>query len=591
MSSMALKQSDPCVEKFSIASEWWSARIRVCFWILGVLLGGIITYTTRHFINGDAIAYLDMAQAFRAGLWKDSVFLGYSPGYSFLLSIFERIFQTTPDNELYVVKLFNFILFIAAMLTCDLFVSRLTGEIDTEVERTTLPSCVLKAMCYSAFLVASLIWVRVQLVTPDMIIFVFILLSVVVILNIKRSPDDVWNFVLLGVSTGFGYICKTFLFPFSVFFFAFAGMYSSSIRKAIPRLILAASVMLVVSSPVIISQSSEVGRFSIGEVGVYNYAFYVAGKGSGINVPKIIHHDPEVYYYDHGATTTYPQGDPAYWALGIAPVFDFRAQLSAIRSSLDQLASGALWPILVVLLWLIAQLQVATFMPLKIFPPTTFLMLIVMCFCGTAIYCLVSMEMRYVSAFLFLGFAALTTAPRYEHSDFVRHPLIIVEAAVVVAIFLGMVGIFVVDQSIRSLRSTDSKASHHETFMEMVATKDFLKANGMDKGDKVAVFRPINCKLYWARMAGARVMGEIMGVNKFLNGTAQQRRETLNALQDYGFKAVFVKEPRFSGIVNEGWMKVPGTPGNYVYFLGKLHISIQRHLPDQNLARMLIEHG
>ena len=61
---MALKQSGPCVEKFSIASEWWSARIRVCFWILGVLLGGIITYTTRHFINGDAIAYLDMAQAF-----------------------------------------------------------------------------------------------------------------------------------------------------------------------------------------------------------------------------------------------------------------------------------------------------------------------------------------------------------------------------------------------------------------------------------------------------------------------------------------------------------------------------------------------
>ena len=120
-----------------------------------------------------------------------------------------------------------------------------------------------------------------------------------------------------------------------------------------------------------------------------------------------------------------------------------------------------------------------------------------------------------------------------------------------------MVGIFVVDQSIRSLRSTDSKASHHETFMEMVATKDFLKANGIDKGDKVAIFRPINCKLYWARMAGVRVMGEIVGVNEFLDGTAQKRTETLNALRDHGFKAVFAKEPRFAGIVNEGWMKVP----------------------------------
>ncbi|MGA8831525.1 MAG: hypothetical protein WB554_07965, partial [Desulfomonilaceae bacterium] len=155
------------------------------------------------------------------------------------------------------------------------------------------------------------------------------------------------------------------------------------------------------------------------------------------------------------------------------------------------------------------------------------------------------------------------------------------------AIFLGMVGIFVVDQSLRSLRSTDNKASHHETFMEMVATKDFLKANGMDKGDKVAVFRPINSKLYWARMAGVRVMGEIMSVNKFLDGTAEERKETLDALRDYGFKAVFVKEPRFSGIVNEGWKEVPGTRENYVYFLNKLRLSIQSHLPDENLPRML----
>ncbi len=220
---MASKESGSGIRKWNSASELWSARIRMCFWILGLLLGGILTYTTRHFINGDAIAYLDMAQAFRTGLWKESVFLGYSPGYSLLLAIFESIFQTTPDNELYMVKLFNFIVFIAAMITCDLFVRRLTDETDPEVETTTLPSYISKAMCYSAFLVASLIWVRVQLVTPDMIIFVFVLLSVVAVLNIKRSPDDVWNFVLLGVTTGFGYICKTFLFPFSVVLFRFCG--------------------------------------------------------------------------------------------------------------------------------------------------------------------------------------------------------------------------------------------------------------------------------------------------------------------------------------------------------------------------------
>jgi len=123
----------------------WNTRVRIGFWVFGALAGGILAYTTRHYVNGDAIAYLDMAEAFREGLWNEAVLLGYSPGYSILLALFEYIFPTTSLNELFTVKFFNFVIFLAAMGACDFFVHRLTDEIQVGRERGPLPSHVIKA--------------------------------------------------------------------------------------------------------------------------------------------------------------------------------------------------------------------------------------------------------------------------------------------------------------------------------------------------------------------------------------------------------------------------------------------------------------
>ena len=304
-------------------------------------------------------------------------------------------------------------------------------------------------------------------------------------------------------------------------------------------------------------------------VGSYNYAFHVAGEGAGIHAPKVIHHNPDILYYDHGTLSTYPHGDPAYWALGIKPVFNFKAQLNAIRGNLDQLLSGILWPTIVVLLWFITQFRIATFVPLRFFPPSTFIMLVLVCLAGTASYCLVSVEIRYVAAFLFLGFAALVVVPRYQPSDFKERPSIILQASTVTAIFLGMVVIFVADQSMRSLYSTGKKVSHRETFMDMVAIKDFLEAQGIGKGDKVAVFCPINYKLYWAKIAGVRVMAEIMNVDKFLEDTPKERTKNLDALKRNGFKAIVVKQPQFVTLAKEGWIEAAGSHGYYLNFLNR----------------------
>ncbi|MFA6222846.1 MAG: hypothetical protein WC647_11095 [Desulfomonilaceae bacterium] len=545
----------------------WNARVRIGFWVFGLLAGGILAYTTRHYVNGDAIAYMDMAEAFRKGLWKESVLLGYSPGYSILLAIFESLVPSTVLNELFVVKFLNFVLFVTAMAACNLFINRLKDEIDVGRGRTVLPPHVMKAVCFSLFLVASLIWVRIQIVAPDILIFTFVLLSLVAVLNIKRSPDAFFNFACLGLSAGLGYICKTFFFPFSAIFFALASLYCSSLRKAIPRILLSVGVMLIVSSPVVISQSLKAGHLSIGEVGSYNYTYYVAGEGSPVHLPRLVHSDPDVLVYDEGTLSTFPHGDPAYWALGIKPVLKLKTQFKAIVRNFFDLVAQIWGPTLVMLIWFFAQFRNAQFSIPRIRPPSVLLTLILLCLAGTGIYCLVSMEIRYVAAFLFLGFTALVFAPEYKFSDFGKCNAVMFEAVLVVAFMVGMIIGFVLDQSHRALNDSGAKISHRGTFMEMSALKDYLNSNGLGKHDRIAIFYPVNCKLYWARMAGVRVVGEIMDVQGFLENTAQKREDALNSLKKIGLKAVVVKQPEFIGLLDEGWNKVPGTRQYFVHLL------------------------
>jgi hypothetical protein len=547
----------------------WKTRVRIGFWVFGALAGGILAYTTRHYVNGDAIAYLDMAEAFREGLWNEAVLLGYSPGYSILLALFEYIFPTTSLNELFTVKFFNFVIFLAAIGACDFFVHRLTDEIQVDRERGPLPSHVIKAVVFSIFLVTSLIWVRIQIVAPDMLVFIFALQSLTALLNIKRSPDSFFGFAFLGLTTGLGYVSKTFFFPFSILFFAIAALYCSSLKKAVPRIFISVAIMLVLSAPVVISQSLKSGHLSIGEVGSYNYAYYVAGEGSPVHLPKMLHSDPDVFFYDQGILSTYPHGDPAYWELGIKPVFNLRTQFNAIVKNLVDLMTQIWAPTLVMLVWFFSQFRNAKFPNPKIRPPSVFLTLMLICLAGTGIYCLVSIEIRYVAAFLFLGFTALVIAPEYKISDFTKLNAFMIQAVLLVAFMVGMVIGFVVDQSHRALHYSTGKISHRGAFMEMTAVKDFLNDNHAGKLDKIALFYPINNKIYWARMAGVRAVGEIMNVQGFLQNTPLKRNSVLNSLKTTGFKAVVVKQHEFAGLVGEGWNKVPGTLDYFVYFLSE----------------------
>ncbi len=146
--------------------------IRVLFWTIGPLIAAVLTYTTRYFINGDAIAYVEMGEALRYGRLWELANLTYSPGYPVLLGLGQILLRTSPLDELELLRVVNFFCFLLAMGSCELLMIFCRREAEALENRNEalLPRPILSLLCYSMFLLAALDWVKVRLLNPDMLV-------------------------------------------------------------------------------------------------------------------------------------------------------------------------------------------------------------------------------------------------------------------------------------------------------------------------------------------------------------------------------------------------------------------------------------
>ena len=124
---MCTKQKQPIWDNLSVSQpkgvmDVWNSRIRLAYWAVGLTAGAILTYTTRYYLNGDGINYIEMGEALRHGWWSGLVNLTESPGYAFLLGLGQIVLNTNRLNELQLLKSVNFVCFVVAMAACELFV-------------------------------------------------------------------------------------------------------------------------------------------------------------------------------------------------------------------------------------------------------------------------------------------------------------------------------------------------------------------------------------------------------------------------------------------------------------------------------------
>jgi len=550
-----------------LESDLWDKRIRWAFWLIGIIAGGLLTYTTRYFINGDAIAYVEMGEALRMGRWWDLANLTYSPGYPVLLGIGQIALQTNPMNELQLLRAVNFVSLILAMAACDLIMGCARNHVGLEgaAHRKPLPLPAVSALGYGIFLVVALTWIRMRLINPDMPVLFIVLICVAILLRIREAPERFGRYVLLGITLGAGYLVKSFFFVFSPVFFLVAALCARSARMAATRVIVAIVVMLIVSAPLIAALSYRMGRFSYGELGGRAYAVWIAGQGERIHPPEAVNDRPKVLLYRYGVPCTHPSGfDMCYWDIGIVPKFELKAQLKVFLKNVGEIFVQTPW-LIVLVVWLAFQLitgavHLGGLRPLSM--PLVFLIPAVL---GIGFYCLLYMEPRYLAPFVFLGLVGMTISLRYSDAQQRARQRSVVIVWVFVLFFLGLLAHSLVDQTWSGLYTTGKKLSYRDAFLEHVAVKDFLRTRGLSAGDEAGIvgLPPV----YWARMAGMKVVGEIPQPDEFLRSTTEERKQAELALAKASIKVLIAKDSRFGKLVGEGWALVPSTRDYYALLL------------------------
>lgn len=538
--------------------------VMCCTWLAQGLSGAPV--------NPDGVSYLDIASACVKGNCDALINGIWSPLYPALLSIWLFLFQPSARWEARVVRLFNCGALIFA-LGC--FEYLLNGLVEyQEASRTSeqrdelLPPWTLRATGYSLFFFASVYMTPAETVNPDVLVMALVLLSAGIILRIRCRKDATLYSAALGLALGLGYLAKAVMLPVGFAFLLTLPFAVPNFRRAIPRILLAACVFLLVSGPLICALSKSKGRLTFGESGAITYVWLVNGvtfdvhwQGGppGTGTPKHparrIVEAPPVYEYAESIGGSYPPWtDLSYWYDGIRPHFVLAEQLEALRKSIAAYRDmfGLLWGLaagfLVFLFWdgSIRRFARKFLKQIFLWGPAV---------AAIGMYALVSVQPRYVSGFIILLWAAASLALRIPEP---RHA-IVRSVTLTTVLLLGLQTVLSFKKDLLTRPAYGSPAVHY-------AVAQDLSRDGLKPGDRVGFIGAAVWYHYWAHLAQVSIVSEVAseGVASFWAATPQLRSKVMDLIATTGAKAVVSRDVP-SRFLADGWKNVPHT--NYYVLL------------------------
>lgn len=576
-------------------------RLRVAFRLVAIALGILHAWGIRHTMYTDGISYLDMGDAYLRGDWDMAINGYWSPFYSWLLGLAMLVLKPSPYWEFSVVHLVNFAIYLCALSSFDFFLrellryhrrqtSRFSGD-----ERVFLPEWAWLALGYTVFIWSSLNLITIWVVTPDMCLAAFVYLASGIILRIRMGCASWLTFVFLGVVLGFGYLTKAAMFPLSFIFLGVSVFSVGNLRSAVPRVLIALVVFLLVASPFIVALSEAKGRLTFGDSGKLAYAWVVNNcvrpspwqGDTGIlrHPPRKIFDAPAIYEFGTPIECTYSLWyDPSYWGEGAVSHFDLGAQISAIASnakryyhifsSIKVNAIGLIVGFLILFFymtgrrwWWLCVKDIAKHWCLLIPAIAPFVM-----------YSLVIVMSRYIGAFATLLWAGAFSGLRFHDTQGSRRLVACVTISILTVMWITIGG--TTAQEARStaydlIKGLDSSNPHVHW-----QVADGLKRMEIQQGDKVVSIGSGWPDYYWARLARLRVIAEIDPRELDSFWTVEPlmvRPQLINALTKTGAKAIVVEKlPKYVSSV--GWQRIENTD-YYAYILPKIgkRKSIERH--------------
>jgi hypothetical protein len=494
-------------------------------------------------MNPDGMSYLDLAYQYSQGEYAHAVNSYWSPFYSWILGGMLVVIHPTSYWEFAVVHLTNFMIYAVALIA---FTWMYREMMKTICPETNLQSRRIGELFgISAFLVSSLSLITVGIVTPDMLVSVFVYCTFAIVARLHRNSDSAIDWGALGVLIAFGYLAKAVMLPIGLLIVTatmasqFAKSESSRTRKK--TLVLTGMTLCIavaIAGPFVYGISAKAGRFTTGDSGKLAYMFDVnkmpfdsyEASLSRYRRVSLQHNiqplDPRfasiVSTVSNDGCTYSPWCSPALWYSDVRLMFEPKMQLRAVVRNFANWAriagtSG-------VALLLVTAISVLVTLPVKQLTGASRRLvwcLILPSVAALVMYTAIYVEERYVAPFLVVTLSLpficrLAEIDKYLHSDAIRSWLVLATTAC----FLAVGGMELYKYSY------DYGKGEH---LEWQAAQR-LGAIGVMPGDAIAQIGGRAEYSYWAHLAHVKIAAHSTTADELCTASTEDRIHLMNAL-------------------------------------------------------------
>jgi 4-amino-4-deoxy-L-arabinose transferase-like glycosyltransferase len=493
-----------------------------------------------YIIDGDAVAYMDIADLLHTHRWADAVNAYWHPLYPALLCVAQVLAHPSRVNELGAYTAVNFFIFLAQVAAMLGFVTALVRLRESMGAPPALLSLnALRLLGVALLVIAAQRELSLGKIRPDGLLQALFLAGLAMLLQALATNRLIFA-PLMGLFFGLAYLTKSFAFLIALLAIAALVLFQWLVQKrpmlrAVVSGALAFVVFAAVAGPYVAALSRQKHRFDFGDSGSLNYAWYVGGTEKmhlepwmtsdfGSAKVELIHPEqqllarPGVYSYKPHALGTYPAWfDPTYYNERIVPHIklgqlarrDERNVVLVFRYLLNHPE-----PLILLALLLLAGATLRL-RRTRFWWPAVLLGLAMWC-----IYGLVNVEERYVTvayfAVLLPLFAALEPSADNESRPglFAQLPSGALRsganALVILLAFLALGETLRVSLENRREQSVVGLA-HGWDNPQIFGAAEGLRALGVRPGDEIACVGTMACLYdhYWARLVGARILTEI----------------------------------------------------------------------------------
>lgn len=174
---------------------------RLHFVLIGiaVALGALHAWAGRFAMNPDGMSYLDIADAYFAGQWQMALNAFWSPLYSWLLGFGLFLLRPPPAWESTSVHAINFFIYCFALFSFVFFLRSLSRSLP---EERVFPRLLWFSFGYALFLIITLHFISLALVTPDMLVAAWVFFAAGIMARVQQGERAPRLFFFLACRLG-----------------------------------------------------------------------------------------------------------------------------------------------------------------------------------------------------------------------------------------------------------------------------------------------------------------------------------------------------------------------------------------------------